>query len=293
MAAAPPAAAVQSGASTIVSQGGVTSTPAAATAATGATAAAPAASTSTTTAAGAHTGANNFFHCCPGCGCCPADCGCCPGCGTLCCITHDYLICCGLTGTVVCLGAAAGAAGGGGGGGEYGQICGECETNAAILKCTECNEIYCQPCYDRIHAKGKWVNSGKKGHRATRHLPQSIQYLVSEQERQYFMAAEQPCGECSTEEQQVRATVFCLDCKEVYCHGCKVKVHSKGLRQNHKRFVPLVAGEEQLDDDHLNKNWPPKPPAYERGDPRPKWQEHEDELLPGDAQPDGDAPDQS
>eukprot|EP01062_Namystynia_karyoxenos_P056706 TRINITY_DN47622_c0_g1_i1.p1 TRINITY_DN47622_c0_g1~~TRINITY_DN47622_c0_g1_i1.p1 ORF type:complete len:341 (+),score=81.52 TRINITY_DN47622_c0_g1_i1:92-1024(+) len=220
------------------------------------------------------------------CGMCPG-CGweCCPGCSTVCCIAHDYLICCGATASLVTCGALLACAGGGGPEGEYNQFCGECEMNAAVLECTECHEIYCQVCYDRTHAKKEFYGT-RKGHRALRHKPTSVRYLVSEQERQFYMAAEQPCGECSDEDHQVRATVYCLDCKEVYCHGCKVKVHSRGLRVKHTRFVPLCAGEDivsrddqnKADTDVLDRHFPPKPPAYERGEARPKWQREEDPL---------------
>lgn len=241
---------------------------------TGKTATAPAAAASGAT----HSSVQHAF-----CWMCPAACGCdcCPGCSSVACLAHDYLICCGASASLVTCGVLAACALGGKAQ-EYGKFCGECETNAAVLECTECHEIYCQKCYDRTHARGEWLHSGRKGHRARLHKITSVRYLVSEEDRTHFMDAEQPCGECSDADRQVRATVYCLDCKEVYCHACKIKVHSKGLRVRHSRFVPLCVSEEHLEPDYLDKNFPPKPPVYERGEARPKWERPEEFLAPED-----------
>lgn len=134
-------------------------------------------------------------------------------------------------------------------------MCQECEKKAAVVKCEQCKDYFCQDCFNNTHATGK--------RRA--HITSDVEQLVcaayedrvatcqcvqcglfySEEGFLYVHAfdATRPdlrnhlkrvinglvCLEC----EHYNASVLCEDCVDLFCTECFIKLHRKGKRRQH------------------------------------------------------------
>lgn len=134
-------------------------------------------------------------------------------------------------------------------------MCQECEGKAAVVKCEQCKDYFCQDCFNSTHATGK--------RRA--HITSDVEQLVcaayedrvatcqcvqcglfySDEGFMYVHAfdASRPdlrnhlkrvinglvCLEC----EHYNASVLCEDCVDLFCTECFIKLHRKGKRRQH------------------------------------------------------------
>jgi len=134
-------------------------------------------------------------------------------------------------------------------------MCQECEKKAAVVKCEQCKDFFCQDCFNSTHATGK--------RRA--HITSDVEQLVcaayedrvatcqcvqcglfySDEGFLYVHAfdASRPdlrnhlkrvinglvCLEC----EHYNASVLCEDCVDLFCTECFIKLHRKGKRRQH------------------------------------------------------------
>eukprot|EP00747_Dinoflagellata_sp_TGD_P161788 gnl/TRDRNA2_/TRDRNA2_178703_c0_seq1.p1 gnl/TRDRNA2_/TRDRNA2_178703_c0~~gnl/TRDRNA2_/TRDRNA2_178703_c0_seq1.p1 ORF type:complete len:415 (+),score=86.86 gnl/TRDRNA2_/TRDRNA2_178703_c0_seq1:128-1372(+) len=134
-------------------------------------------------------------------------------------------------------------------------MCQECEKKAAVVKCEQCKDYFCQDCFASTHATGK--------RRA--HITSDVEQLVcavyedkvatcqcvqcglfySDEGFLYAHAfdASRPdlrnhlkrvinglvCLEC----EHYNASVLCEDCVDLFCTECFIKLHRKGKRRQH------------------------------------------------------------
>jgi hypothetical protein len=134
-------------------------------------------------------------------------------------------------------------------------MCQECEKKAAVVKCEQCKDYFCQDCFNTTHATGK--------RRA--HITSDVEQLVcaayedrvatcqcvqcglfySDEGYTYVHAfdAARPdlrnhlkrvinglvCLEC----EHFNASVLCEDCVDLFCTECFIKLHRKGKRRQH------------------------------------------------------------
>eukprot|EP00927_Polykrikos_kofoidii_P076924 TRINITY_DN7393_c0_g1_i1.p1 TRINITY_DN7393_c0_g1~~TRINITY_DN7393_c0_g1_i1.p1 ORF type:complete len:420 (+),score=84.36 TRINITY_DN7393_c0_g1_i1:70-1329(+) len=134
-------------------------------------------------------------------------------------------------------------------------MCQECDGKAAVVKCEQCKDYFCQDCFNSTHRTGK--------RRA--HITSDVEQLVcaayedrvatcqcvqcglfySEEGFTYVHAydAQRPdlrnhlrrvinglvCLEC----EHYNASVLCEDCVDLFCTECFIKLHRKGKRRQH------------------------------------------------------------
>jgi hypothetical protein len=134
-------------------------------------------------------------------------------------------------------------------------MCQECEKKAAVVKCEQCKDFFCQDCFNGTHSTGK--------RRA--HITSDVEQLVcaayedrvatcqcvqcglfySDEGFLYVHAfdASRPdlrrhlkrvinglvCLEC----EHYNASVLCEDCVDLFCTECFIKLHRKGKRRQH------------------------------------------------------------
>jgi hypothetical protein len=91
--------------------------------------------------------------------------------------------------------------------------CVECEDDLAARYCTECDDAYCDKCFENTHA------SGKRAY------------------HQWEPIGPTRCMECEKES----ATRWCVSCDDPYCESCYKKMHAKGKRALHE-WNPIGEG---------------------------------------------------
>eukprot|EP00002_Diphylleia_rotans_P035699 TRINITY_DN7814_c0_g1_i1.p1 TRINITY_DN7814_c0_g1~~TRINITY_DN7814_c0_g1_i1.p1 ORF type:complete len:553 (+),score=113.40 TRINITY_DN7814_c0_g1_i1:57-1715(+) len=112
--------------------------------------------------------------------------------------------------------------------------CGQCEQERAKVSCTQCGEVYCLTCSDKIHAKGKL-----KTHVVTP-IGGSESDLATSLLSEYYLCPSHP---------QEKMNFFCQNDQKIVCTNCLLYGEHKGhvfmkledaMKQLHK----------QLDDGH-------------------------------------------
>ncbi|KAF1775659.1 WW domain [Phytophthora cactorum] len=82
----------------------------------------------------------------------------------------------------------------------------ECEEEDARRQCAQCEDVFCDACYEKLHHSAK----------REKHTWKAIGSLR--------------CIEC----EKMRATRWCSVCEDPYCLGCFTIIHSKGNKVNHQ-----------------------------------------------------------
>lgn len=91
-------------------------------------------------------------------------------------------------------------------------ICIDCEYNYATRRCDQCEDVFCDACYDAAHATG----------RKQKHTFTGITQKIAGVEIPY-------CIECEA----VHATKKCDQCGDPYCDACFESTHAKGRKREH------------------------------------------------------------
>jgi hypothetical protein len=86
------------------------------------------------------------------------------------------------------------------------RLCVECEEEDALRKCDQCEDVYCDACYQKLHSSEK----------RAKHTWQAIGTMR--------------CIEC----EKMKATRWCRECQDPYCLGCFTIIHAKGNKVNHE-----------------------------------------------------------
>lgn len=95
-------------------------------------------------------------------------------------------------------------------------LCCDCSARVATRQCDGCDEAFCAPCYDRIHA-----NSARKREHAWTALEIVKDELTSDKDAY--------CIECDVR----RATQLCNLCGDGFCAACFADAHARGKKQQH------------------------------------------------------------
>lgn len=91
--------------------------------------------------------------------------------------------------------------------GEDGDImCVECEAIEASRHCDQCEDNYCDQCYEDLHSAGK------------------------RKEHTWQIMGPLRCMECGIN----KATRWCVECDDPYCLGCFQIIHAKGKKSLHE-----------------------------------------------------------
>uniref|UniRef100_K3WMU7 WW domain-containing protein n=1 Tax=Globisporangium ultimum (strain ATCC 200006 / CBS 805.95 / DAOM BR144) TaxID=431595 RepID=K3WMU7_GLOUD len=85
------------------------------------------------------------------------------------------------------------------------KLCVECEDEDARRRCDQCEDVFCDACYDKLHRSSKREKHTWKAMGSLR------------------------CIEC----EKMKATRWCYVCQDPYCLGCFTIIHSKGNKVNH------------------------------------------------------------
>ena len=88
---------------------------------------------------------------------------------------------------------------------NYSRLCIECDQETATRECEQCEDVFCEGCYKRLH---------HSSHRES-HTWKALGVLR--------------CVECD----RFQATRFCVICRDPYCLGCFTIIHFKGNKQEH------------------------------------------------------------
>ncbi|EGZ17482.1 hypothetical protein PHYSODRAFT_500042 [Phytophthora sojae] len=86
------------------------------------------------------------------------------------------------------------------------KLCVECEEEDARRQCAQCEDVFCDACYEKLHHSAK----------REKHTWKAIGSLR--------------CIEC----EKMRATRWCSVCEDPYCLGCFTIIHSKGNKATHQ-----------------------------------------------------------
>lgn len=92
------------------------------------------------------------------------------------------------------------------------KLCIECEEEDARRKCGQCEDFFCDACFEKLHQSAKRRQHTWKAVGSTR------------------------CIEC----EKMKATRWCEECQDPYCLGCFTIIHSKGNKSAHK-WVDMAA----------------------------------------------------
>lgn len=141
-------------------------------------------------------------------------------------------------------------------------MCDECEKRSSVVKCEQCQDTFCQECFDELHATGN--------RRA--HLTQELEQLVcvacdcSVAACQCIQCGSFFCSPCFAsihgsrsdlnkhrrrnisgliclECEHAHATVICEDCVDLFCSPCFLKIHKKGQRKKHAHLTLDLNGQ--------------------------------------------------
>lgn len=86
------------------------------------------------------------------------------------------------------------------------KLCVECEEEDARRRCDQCEDVFCDGCYEKLHRSSKREKHTWKAMGSLR------------------------CIEC----EKMKATRWCYVCQDPYCLGCFTIIHSKGNKVSHE-----------------------------------------------------------
>lgn len=86
------------------------------------------------------------------------------------------------------------------------KLCVECEEEDARRRCEQCEDVFCDACFEKLHRSSKREKHTWKAMGSLR------------------------CIEC----EKMKATRWCYVCQDPYCLGCFTIIHSKGNKVNHE-----------------------------------------------------------
>lgn len=120
------------------------------------------------------------------------------------------------------------------------QTCGQCQVEAADVRCWQCDEFFCHNCYKKIHHVGRM-----KEHRSTAFAdPGSSLQRAAVQPMQTMQPSAQAFEICVQHGEPIH--FFCLDCTRCLCPECAVHrggcVASGHDVQNVKRAFKQLSG---------------------------------------------------
>ncbi len=95
------------------------------------------------------------------------------------------------------------------------KVCAECEMKLAVRECRQCDDLYCEECFQRLHKTGQ-----KAGHSGA---------IVNPWEKDELKEGETYCVEC----EQRSADRVCDQCGDAYCEHCFKRLHAKGRKAVH------------------------------------------------------------
>ena len=95
------------------------------------------------------------------------------------------------------------------------KVCAECEMKLAVRECRQCDDVYCEECFQKLHKTGQ-----KASHSGA---------IVNPWEKDELKDGETFCTEC---EQRVADRV-CDQCGDAYCEHCFKRLHAKGRKAVH------------------------------------------------------------
>lgn len=91
-------------------------------------------------------------------------------------------------------------------------MCIDCESNTATRRCEQCEDIFCDACFDKAHATG----------RKAKHAWTDVKDAVGGLDVPF-------CIECEAQP----STKKCDQCGDPYCDACFAAAHAKGHRREH------------------------------------------------------------
>lgn len=86
------------------------------------------------------------------------------------------------------------------------RLCVECEEEDARRRCEQCEDVFCDACFEKLHRSSKREKHTWKAMGSLR------------------------CIEC----EKMKATRWCYVCQDPYCLGCFTIIHSKGNKVTHE-----------------------------------------------------------
>lgn len=89
---------------------------------------------------------------------------------------------------------------------EEDKLCVECEEEDARRHCDQCEDVFCDGCYEKLHRSSK----------REKHTWKAMGTLR--------------CIEC----EKMKATRWCYVCQDPYCLGCFTIIHAKGNKVSHE-----------------------------------------------------------
>ncbi|KAJ0412222.1 hypothetical protein ATCC90586_006608 [Pythium insidiosum] len=87
------------------------------------------------------------------------------------------------------------------------RLCVECEEADALRRCDQCQDVYCDECFEKLHRA-----SAKR------------------EKHTWKAMGSMRCIEC----EKMKATRWCFVCEDPYCLGCFNIIHSKGNKAQHE-----------------------------------------------------------
>ena len=141
-------------------------------------------------------------------------------------------------------------------------MCQECEKRSSVLKCEQCQDHFCQECFDVLHATGNRKS----------HLIQEVEQLVcvacdaTVADCQCVQCGSFFCSPCFVsihssrsdlhrhrkrtisglvcqECEHAHAAVLCEDCMDLFCSPCYLRLHKNGQRKQHTHLTVDANGQ--------------------------------------------------
>ena len=141
-------------------------------------------------------------------------------------------------------------------------MCQECDKRSSVLKCEQCQDHFCQECFDSLHATGNRRS----------HVSEEVEQLVCiacDKEVASCQCIQcgsffcEPCfasvhgsrvelhkhrkrtvsGLVCQECEHSHAAIVCEDCVDLFCSACYMKLHKNGKRKTHAHVTIDASGQ--------------------------------------------------